>query len=34
MHDCRRFPNSQNIGQFLALVGESIYDELEDCLVM
>lgn len=28
LYDCRRFPNSQNIDQFLELVGESIYDLL------
>ena len=28
IYDCRRFPNSQNTNQFLALVGESICDLL------
>ena len=28
LYDCRRIPNSQTIGQFLALVGESIYEVL------
>ena len=27
--DCRRFPNSQNINQFLAFVGESIHEGLD-----
>ena len=28
MYDCRRFPNSQTIDQFLALWGESIHEWL------
>ena len=32
--NCRRFPNSQTIGQFLALVGESLYDMFADELVI
>lgn len=28
IYDCRRIPNSQTIGQFLAVLGESIYEGL------